>query len=74
MIENPKLLDSPEIDGTSTPISAMHSVALVEQQLRQIGAVLAGNSGNNRIFHNLIAQKTTQNKQLAIISIELLLI
>ena len=46
-----QLFNAPEVDGAGPPISALHGVALVEQELRQIGAVLAGDAGDYGGFH-----------------------
>ncbi len=45
---NAKFVHAPEVDGTGAPIRAGHLIALVEQQFRQIRAVLAGHAGDNR--------------------------
>ena len=49
VVKNPEFLDPPEIDGTGAAVGAIHGVALVEQQLRQIGTVLASNTSNDCI-------------------------
>lgn len=41
-----QLVDAPEIDRAGAAVGTINSVALVEQQLRQIGAVLAGDAGD----------------------------
>ncbi len=41
-----QLFDSPEVDRTGAAVGAVHGVALVEQELRQIGTILTGNTCN----------------------------
>ena len=62
MIVNPEFLDPPEIDRTGAAVGAIHGVALVEQQLRQIGAVLTGDTSNNRNTHFSFPFQSLPNK------------
>jgi hypothetical protein len=41
-----EVLDAPGVEGRRTPLHAMHHVALFEQQLGQVGAVLTGDAGD----------------------------
>ncbi|VWX60507.1 conserved hypothetical protein [Burkholderiales bacterium 8X] len=50
MILNAEFLDPPEIHGARTAIGAINDVALAEQQLGKISAILAGDAGDNRAF------------------------
>jgi hypothetical protein len=47
-----QLVNAPEIDGASAAIGAVHGVALFKQQLRQVGAVLTGDSGDDGGLHS----------------------
>jgi hypothetical protein len=47
-----QLVDAPEIDRTGAAISAINGVALFEQQLAEVSAILSCNAGNDR-FHRL---------------------
>ena len=42
-----QLFNGPEVDGAGPPISAVHGVALVEQELGEVGAVLTCNAGDD---------------------------
>ena len=49
-----QLFDAPEVDGAGAAVGAVNGVALVEQQLRKVSAVLACAAGDDGgfIFHN----------------------
>lgn len=52
-----QLFDAPEVDGAGATVGAVDGVALVEQELRKVGAVLACDAGDYggfchfQIFH-----------------------
>ena len=45
-----QFLDTPEVGRAGAAEGARHVVALLDQQLRQVGAVLAGDAGNDGPF------------------------
>jgi hypothetical protein len=47
---NAQLFDTPEIDRTGTTVSTVNGVPLLQQQFRQVGAVLTRNASND-CFH-----------------------
>ena len=51
MVGNAQLLHAPEIDGAGAAKSAEDAVALFQQQLRKVGAILPGDACNNGFFH-----------------------
>ena len=51
MVAMPELLDAPEVDRARAAERAVDAVALVEQQLGEVGAVLAGDAGDDCSFH-----------------------
>ena len=46
-----QVVDPLGIEGRRPPLDAMDFVALGQQELRQIGAVLAGDAGDEGFFH-----------------------
>lgn len=46
-----QLFYAPEVDGAGAAVGAVNGVALVEHELRQVGAVLAGDAGDDGGFH-----------------------
>jgi len=52
MARDAELFDTPEIDRAGAAIGAEHRVALVEQELGQVGAILSGDTGDDcRLAH-----------------------
>lgn len=51
VVLNAQFFDAPEVDRAGAAVGAVHGVALVEQELRQVGAVLAGYAGDECCFH-----------------------
>ena len=49
-----RALDTAGVEGRGPPLQAMDRVAFVEQQLRQIGAVLAGHAGDQGNFSRVV--------------------
>ena len=45
------MIDAVRVECAGTPDGAMHFVAFAQQQLRQVGAVLTGDPGDQRFFH-----------------------
>ena len=45
-----KVIDPAGVERGSTPFNAVHLVALLQQQLRQVAAVLASNAGDQSGF------------------------
>ena len=59
-----QLVDAPEIHRAGATVSAIDGVALVEQQLRQVGAVLAGDAGDQGGFVHEGAFPVSKNSGL----------
>jgi hypothetical protein len=53
MLLDAELGDPPEVDRAGPAKRARHAIALVEEQLRQVSAVLAGNAGDQGRFRSL---------------------
>ena len=51
MLLDPELFDAPKVDRASAAVGAEYPVPLIQQQPREIRAVLAGDSGHDRGFH-----------------------
>ncbi|MOA41707.1 hypothetical protein D3C78_1636940 [compost metagenome] len=49
-----QLLDTPEIDRTGTTVGAVDGVPLLQQQFRQVGAVLASDASYDCFHVNLL--------------------
>jgi hypothetical protein len=47
MVLDAQLFDAPEVDRAGAAVSAVHGVTLIEQQLRQVSAVLACYPGDD---------------------------
>jgi hypothetical protein len=47
------MIDAAPVEGRGTPNYPVDLVALVEQKLGEIGAVLAGDSGDQSLFHGV---------------------
>ena len=47
-----EVLNPPRVESARPPNQAMYLVALGQQQLRQVRAVLAGNAGDERFFRH----------------------
>jgi len=47
------VVDPLRVEKRSTALDAVHLVALLEEKLGQVGAVLAGNAGDECAFQNL---------------------
>jgi hypothetical protein len=45
-----KVVDALSIDQRGPALHAMHDIALLQQQFREIGAILAGHAGDQRDF------------------------
>ena len=48
-----QLLDAPEINRAGAAIGSDHMVAFLQQELRQVSAILTGDARNNRFFHSI---------------------
>lgn len=44
---NAQILHAPKIDRAGSPVSAINGIALLKQQLREVGAVLACDPGDD---------------------------
>jgi len=49
-----QLFYAPEVDGAGAAVGTVYGVALVEQQLRKVCAVLACDTGDDGSFHVVI--------------------
>ena len=47
MLRDAQVLDAPEIDGAAAAERAEDAIAALEQELREVGAVLAGDAGDD---------------------------
>src|SRR4051812_18840421 len=54
-----KMVDALGVEGRGTALQAVHFVAFLQQQLRQIGAVLAGDAGNQSAFRHVLFQRVS---------------
>ena len=45
-----EVIDPGGVEAARPALDAMHGVALVQQKLRQVAAVLAGDAGDQRLF------------------------
>ena len=45
-----KVIDSGGVEAAGSALDAMHGVALLQQQLRKVAAVLAGNTSDQGVF------------------------
>ncbi len=50
------MVDSVGVKKAGASFNAVHGVALVKQELGQVGAVLAGNAGNEGGFVHVLGQ------------------
>lgn len=48
-----KFFNPPEVDGARSAVGAVNLIAFFEQQLGKVGAVLAGNAGDDCNRHNI---------------------
>lgn len=46
-----QFFNPPEVDGTGAAVGAVDGVALVEQELGEVGTVLASDAGDDCSFH-----------------------
>ena len=53
VILDAQLFDSPKVDRAGATVGTVNGVALVEQELRKICAVLSGDTCDKRCFQNL---------------------
>lgn len=51
-----KMINAAGVETTGTPLDAMHGISLLQQQLGQIGTILACDTGNEGNFHCRRAQ------------------
>lgn len=48
-----KMVDAAGVEGARPADDAVHFISLLQKELAQIGAVLAGDSGNQGFFHGV---------------------
>ena len=55
-----EVIDAVGVEQRRTALDAVHLVALLQQQFRQIGAVLAGDAGNQCALHGISMLRTSE--------------
>ncbi len=59
-----EMIDAGGVEAAGPALDAMYHVALLQQQLRQIGAILAGDAGDEGAFHRGAGCDITINAQM----------
>jgi hypothetical protein len=60
-----EVIDAAGVEAAGPPLDAVHRIALLQQQLGQIGAVLAGNAGDQGCFsHELVKVVESERRAL----------